>query len=145
MMNGGKIMDKSLVTIEYKTAGGSKISVEVSTSVKEVLEETDRKIRSQRRQDRRRIDFTPLTDEFLEISLLAATEDTADLVMKRESYRRLYAAINELPEMQRRRLLLHFTDDMTYRKIADIEGVNQSAIGRSIKRALNQLHKYLAD
>ena len=48
-------MDKSLVTIEYKTAGGSKISVEVSTSVKEVREETDRKIRSQRRQDRRRI------------------------------------------------------------------------------------------
>ena len=53
-------MDKSFVTIEYKTASGSKISVEVSTSVKEVLEETDCKIRSQGRQDRRRLDNDPL-------------------------------------------------------------------------------------
>ncbi|WP_374018782.1 hypothetical protein ABU162_03160 [Paenibacillus thiaminolyticus] len=93
-----------LVTIEYKTAGGNKISVEVSTSVKEVLEETDRKIRSQGRQDRRRLDFTPLTDEFLELSLLAATEDTADLYEKIERDARLYEAIDKLTEVQKRRL-----------------------------------------
>ena len=37
MMNGGKVMDKPLVKIEYKTANGSRICVEVSTSVKELL------------------------------------------------------------------------------------------------------------
>ena len=63
-------MDKPLVKIEYKTANGSRICVEVSTSVKELLEQSDRQIRSQRRQDRRYLDFTPLTDEVLEISLL---------------------------------------------------------------------------
>lgn len=35
--------------LEYKTANGNKIRVEVSTSVQEVLEETDRKIQSQGR------------------------------------------------------------------------------------------------
>ncbi len=39
-------MDKSLVTITYKTASGSKIRVEVSTPVKELLEQSDRQIRS---------------------------------------------------------------------------------------------------
>ena len=73
-------MDKSLVTIEYKTANGSRICVEVSTSVKELLEQSDRQIQSQRRQDRRYLDFTPLTDELLENSLLGAYEDTAALL-----------------------------------------------------------------
>ena len=74
-------MDKSLVTIEYKTANGSRICVEVSTSVKELLEQSDRQIQSQRRQDRRYLDFTPLTDELLENSLLGAYEDTAALLL----------------------------------------------------------------
>lgn len=139
-------MDKSFVTIEYKPAGGSKISVEVSAPVKEVLEETDRKIRSQGRQDRRYLDRADFIDGLTDATMRYPQEtDPADLVMKRDNYRRLYAAINKLPEMQRRRLLLHYADDMTHRKIADIEGVNQSAIGRSIKRALKQLQEYLAD
>ncbi|TEB07114.1 hypothetical protein Psch_00657 [Pelotomaculum schinkii] len=50
-------MDKPLVTISYKLANGSQISVEVSTAVKELLEQSDRQIRSQRRQDRRHLDF----------------------------------------------------------------------------------------
>jgi len=145
MMNGGKIMDKSFVTIEYKTTNGNKISVEVSTSVKEVLEETDRKIRSQRRQDRRRLDFTPLTDEFLELSLLAAAEDTADLYEKIERDARLYEAIDKLTEAQKRRLRLYYFRGLKYREIAELEGVNLASIGQSIRLALKQLCKLLAD
>jgi len=145
MMNGGKIMDKPLVTIEYKTANGSRISVEVSTSVKEVLEETDRKIRSQGRQDRRRLDFTPLTDEFLEGSLLAATEDTADLYEKIERDARLHEAIDKLTEVQKRRLCLYYFRGLKYREIAELEGVNLASIGQSIRLALKQLYKLLAD
>lgn len=54
----------TLIAIEYKINSTSRITIEVSEEVKEVIEQTDRTIRSQRRQDRRRIDFTPLTDEF---------------------------------------------------------------------------------
>jgi len=145
MMNGGKIMDKPLVTIEYKTANGSRISVEVSTSVKEVLEKTDRKIRSQGRQDRRRLDSTPLTDEFLELSLLAAAEDTADLYEKIERDARLYEAIDKLTEAQKRRLRLYYFRGLKYREIAELEGVNFASIGQSIRLALKQLCKLLAD
>ena len=139
-------MDKPLVTITYKLASGSKINVEVSTSVKEELEQSDRKIRSQRRQDRRYLDKEDFIDGLTDAAMRYPQEtDAADLVMKMESYRQLYEAVNELPEAQRRRLLLHFVDNLTHRRIAELEGVSQAAISRSIERAKKQLYKRLAD
>ena len=132
-------MDKPLVKIEYKTANGSRICVEVSTSVKELLEQSDRQIRSQRRQDRRYLDFTPLTDEVLEISLLGVFEDTADLLERMERNARLHEAIGKLTEVQRRRLLLYYFEGLTYSRIAKLEGVSHRAVIYSIEQALKQL------
>lgn len=132
-------MDKPLVKIEYKTANGSRICVEVSTSVKELLEQSDRQIRSQRRQDRRYLDFTPLTDEVLEISLLGVYEDTADLLERMERDTRLHKAIGKLTEVQRRRLSLYYFEGLTYSQIAKLEGVSHRAVIYSIEQALKQL------
>lgn len=132
-------MDKPLVKIEYKTANGSRICVEVSTSVKELLEQSDRQIRSQRRQDRRYLDFTPLTDEVLEISLLGVYEDTADLLERMERNTRLHKAIGKLTEVQRRRLSLYYFEGLTYSQIAKLEGVSHRAVIYSIEQALKQL------
>jgi RNA polymerase sigma factor (sigma-70 family) len=146
MMNGGKIMDKPLVTIEYKTANGSRICVEVSTSVKELLEQSDRQIRSQRRQDRRYLDREDFIDGLTDTAMRYPQQaDAADLVIRMESYKRLYAAVNKLSEKQSRRLLLHFEDNLTHRQIANIEGVNRATVSRSIEAALKQLQKYLVD
>lgn len=135
-------MDKPLVSIEYKTANGSKICVEVSTSVKELLEQSDRQIRSQRRQDRRHLDFKPLTDEYLENALLCEYEDTADLLDRMERDTRLHKAIGKLTEIQRRRLCLHFFRGFSYKQIARIEKVNSRAVAYSIKQALVALKKH---
>ena len=138
-------MDKPLVTIKYKTANGSKICVEVSTPVKELLEQSTRQIQSQRRQDRRHLDYVDFIDGLTDTAMRNPQEDIADLVIRMESYQRLYTAINQLSDIQRRRLTLNFIDNLTHRQIAEIEGVDQAAIGRSIKRALNQLYKLLAE
>lgn len=138
-------MDKPFVTITYKTANGKRICVEVSTSVKDLLEQSDRQIRSQRRQDRRHLDYMDFIDGLADTAMSYPQEDAADLLIRMESYRQLYAAVNRLSTTQRRRLLLHFSDNLSYRQIADLEGVNQSAVGYSIKHALQQLYKYLSD
>jgi RNA polymerase sigma factor (sigma-70 family) len=137
-------MEKSLVTITYKTANGKRICVEVSTPVKELLEQSDRQIRSQRRQDRRHLDYMDFIDGLANAAMSYPQADTADLIIRMESYRQLYNVINQLSEVQRRRLLLHFMDNLTYKQIADLEGVNQGTIARSIKRALIQLNKHLS-
>lgn len=138
-------MDKASVTITYKTASGNKICVEVSTPVKELLEQSDRQIRSQRWQDRRHLDYMDFIDGLTDATMNYPQADAADLVIRMESYRQLYTAIGQLPETQRRRLLLHFADNLTYRQIAKLEEVDRGAVGRSIKRALIQLQKYLTD
>ena len=139
------IMENPSVTITYKLANGKRISIEVSASVKEALEETDRKIRSQRRQDRRHIDFVEYIDELSDPAMINPQSDPADLVIRMESYIQLYAAIDKLSEVQRRRLLLYLKHNLTYQQIADLEGVNKSAIGQSIKRSIEQLYKLLTD
>jgi RNA polymerase sigma factor (sigma-70 family) len=134
-------MDKPLVTITYKTADGRQICVEVPTPVKELLEQSDRQIRSQRRQDRRHLDFTVVTDEELESSLLPSYEDAADLLEKMDRYSRLYTAIDKLTETQKRRLCLYFFDSMNYSQIARSEGVNHRTVMDTIEQALKQLRK----
>jgi len=138
-------MDKPLVTIKYKTANGSEICVEVSTPVKELLEQSTRQIQSQRRQDRRHLDYVDYIDGLTDTAMMNPQEDIADLVIRLESYQRLYTAINQLSDIQRRRLTLYFIENLTYRQIAKNEGVSQTVVDRSIKRALNQLCKLLAE
>lgn len=134
-------MDKPLVTIKYKTANGNEICVEVSTPVKELLEQSNRQIQSQRRQDRRHLDFSVHTDEDLDSSLLPAYEDTADLLERIERDARLHKAISKLTEVQQRRLRLYFFEGLTYSQIARIEGVYYRSVIDSIKQAIKRLGK----
>ena len=131
------------VTIEYKINSTQKIMIEVSSEVNEVLEQTDRTVRSQRRQDRRRVDFTPMTDEFLEISLRTASEDTAAIYEKMERNEELYSAIEQLSEIQKRRICLYYFLGKKQHEIAEVEKVNDSAIGRSLILARKQLKRIL--
>lgn len=134
-------MDKSFVTITYKLADGKRICVEVSTPVKELLEQSDRQIRSQRRQDRRHLDFAVFTDEDLASSLLPAYEDTADLLERMERDARLHEVIGKLTDIQRRRLGLYYFDGLSYSRIARIEGVSTQTVFSTIEKALKRLRK----
>lgn len=131
-------MDKPLVKISYELYNGKLICIDVSIAVRDLLEQSDRQFRSQKRKDRRYLDFVESVDE-LDTLLTQPQEDTAALVFRMDSYRHLYSAINELPELQRRRLLLYFFNGLTYHQIAKIEGVGIMAIARSIKRAVDAL------
>ena len=134
-------MDKPLVTITYKTANGNRICVEVSTQVKELLEQSDRKIRSQRRQDRRHLDFAVRTDESLSDSLFPACDDTADLLIKMERDAGLHEAIGKLTEVQERRLRLYYFEGFSYSRIARLEGVSCQTVVGTIEQALKRLQK----
>ncbi|MPM94186.1 hypothetical protein SDC9_141331 [bioreactor metagenome] len=58
----------------------------------------------------------------------------ADLVIKMESYRRLHFAMNQLSEAQRRRIHLHFVNDLTHRKIAEMRVTGSHSIHRALKQ-----------
>ena len=133
-------MDKPKMGIMYKLANGKQICLDVSIEVKSLLEQTDRQIRSQGRQDRRYLDFVGSVDE-LDTLTTQPQEDTESLVIRMGDYEWLYTAINKLPEVQRRRLYLYFFEGLTFRRIAELEGVGFVTISRSVERALDALRK----
>ena len=139
-------MDSRFVTIKYKTADGRQICVEVSTAVKELLEQSDRQIRSQRRQDRRHLYQENFAGELTETAVrFLNVMDTADLVMKKEHTEKLYNALDKLTCVQRRRVLLYYMAGVNHREIALMEGVNRASVSRSIEAALKKLHKALLE
>ena len=56
---------------------------------------------------------------------------------------RLCCALNSLPEMQGTRIDAHYILGMSYKAIAEAEGVNESAVRAAVKRGLCDMKKYL--
>jgi len=51
----------------------------------------------------------------------------------------LHSAISTLPQMQRRRLILHYFGNLTYQEIADLDGCSKVAVKYTIDKALAAL------
>jgi len=137
-------MDKPLVSIIYKLASGKRVCLNVTIEVKELLEQTDQQTRSQRRQDKRHLDFVGSTDE-LDTLPAQPQADIADLVIMMDSHNKLYSAMEKLSDVHRRRVYLYHFCGLTCREIADIEKVHHTSVSRSLQQALNGLKGYLTE
>ena len=131
------------VEVVYRLASGKHITVEVSPEIKEWLETTDRKIRSQSRQDRRRLGFVADVDT-LDLKHRLLQEDTADTVMRNETYRQLFQAMGMLSEVRRYRVYLYYFHGLKFKAIADLQNVTGNAVSRSIREACEVMRKYIA-
>ena len=138
-------MDKPGVEIRYKLADRKRIGVEVSIEVKDAIEWADRKIRAQRRQDKRYRDDAEYIEGETEARMFLPQEDVADYVVRMDRYYRLYLAIDTLPENQRRRLLMHCVGGLTCRQIAEKEGIHHTTVSGSITRALRIIKKLIGE
>ena len=138
-------MDKPLVTKVFKLANGRRIRLEMPGDVWELLEQSTRQIRSQRRQDRRYLIYTNSIDEIEDDSIATAQEDVADLLIKMDRRRQLHAAMDELPTALRRMVYLYYYCGLTHREIAHSENVHHSTVSRSLKLALEMLKKRLTE
>ena len=132
-------MDKPLVTIMYKLADGKRIRLEVTSEVAELLAQSDRQIRSQRRQDRRHLEKEEYIDGVIDTTSVYPQEDIADLVIRMDSYQQLHTAIEKLPAVHRRRVILYYFCDLKCREIARMENVHHSTVSRSLQQAVKVL------
>jgi len=138
-------VEKSAIQIAYRTADRKQIHVEVSTAVKELLEQTDRQIRSQRRQDRRHIYREGYIDGLTDTTNVHPHEDFADIVYRKDRKKQLYSAMQMLTGVQSRRLFQYYFNGLSLRQIGEIEGVNHKAVACSVKQAIKKLHGILSD
>ena len=68
-------------------------------------------------------------------------EPVEDHVYRRMMYQELHKAIAQLPEIQRRRILLYYFGGYTYEQIAQIENCTKRAVKFSVDAALKNLRE----
>lgn len=91
----------------------------------------------------RHIEHAWISDITLYRRLEQSVESAEDVAVWNILKDDLYAAIIKLPETQRRRLVLRYFFDLTYREIARIENCSIQLVVRSIKAAEGKLKKLL--
>lgn len=67
-----------------------------------------------------------------------------EIVSQQMEMDKLHRAIAQLPEKQRRRLVLYYFGEFTYEQIANMEGCKHPAVMKSISSALKKLKNFLS-
>ena len=99
--------------------------------------------RSLRHWDERHREHSELTDETLLSRALNVPKSLEDTVFDSLRNEQLRLAIQQLPEIQRRRFVLYHEFGLTYEQIAEIEGCTKMAVKFSIDRAKEKVRSEL--
>ena len=79
-----------------------------------------------------------------DVLIVIGRRDSPEQVFeKMERYCNLCRALNSLPEVQGRRIELHYLLGLTQREIARAEGVSERNVRHSIRKGLVSMKKYL--
>ena len=87
----------------------------------------------------RHIEHFEQTEQSLNRRAFSKEESVEETVLRSIEYERLHRAITQLPETQRRRLLLYYFEGLTYEQIARMEGCTIMPVKRSIDSAIKKL------
>ena len=91
----------------------------------------------------RHYEHSELTEGSLYDRAAILPESVEETVFRNLRHEVLYKAMEQLPETQRRRLVLYYFAGLTYAQIADKEGCTFQAVGKSITAAEKRLKKIL--
>lgn len=90
-------------------------------------------------------EHSELTETSLNARATTHQEPVDEVVAKRIQIQDLHKAIAQLPEIQRRRLIMYYFDGLSYKQIADKEGCIFQAVAKTIKAAEQNIKKYLTN
>lgn len=131
--------------ITFPDMQGSQICMEIQQEVFELLDEFELEDLSFLNEVDNHYERSELTEASLNARAVVHQEPVEDIVAQRIQNQQLHRAITLLPEVQRRRLVMHYFGGLTYKQIADKEGCIFQAVAKSIKSAENTLKKYLTN
>lgn len=116
---------------------------EVSREVYIVIDECRRHEKRQKNFFDRYIEHSELMDETLLRRAFTPPLTIEEAINKEEMADALNAAIEGLPEVQRRRFVLYYEVGLTYEQIAEIEGCKRQPVSRSVERATEKIRKLM--
>ena len=121
--------------------------LEVSEQFFIEFRQMERRNRNLQQWDERHREFSEIWDETLNRRALRLPMSIEERMVEAERTELLRKAINELPEIQRRRFLFYYEYDLNCYQIAAMEHCNASAVQKSVaiarKKIKAQMEKYL--
>lgn len=91
----------------------------------------------------RHYEFSELSEQAINERAFVLPESVEDTVFRKLQNAQLHAAMQMLPEKQRKRLILYYFQNYTYVQIAELEGCTAMPVKRSIDKAIAQLAKLM--
>ena len=135
----GKSKDKYFVSF---TGGyGDFQRLESNENIYLALFDLNRRDRNLTRLDERNLEHSELTDETLIKRSFKREKGIEELILEKEMKKIFWQAIGELPEIQRKRLLLYYDYGFSLKEIALIEGCSIRAVKYSIDIAKKKLEE----
>jgi RNA polymerase sigma-70 factor (ECF subfamily) len=135
----GKNKDKYFVS--FTDGDGEFQRVEINFDIYSALFELNKRDRNLTRSDERNIEHSELTDETLIRRAFEKPKGIEEILLEKEMKKLFWQAIGELPEIQRKRLLLYYDYGFTLKEIAIMENCSIPAIKYSIDIAKKKLEE----
>ena len=126
--------------------GKKKNNTSIELAIDRILHESTQRDRSYARKKYRwHAQYSLDRADGIDQNSAPVTDELENLFLSIEDRRALYAAMQHLSSLQRRRLLMRYEEKLTYSEIARREGVAPRVAQRSIERALVKLNLMLKD
>ena len=116
--------------------------IEVSDEVAEELRAGRREnVTHWRRMKRNKANYSLDTDDGIENEICLHEPSPEEFMFRAMTIQRLCCALNHLPPAQGRRIDAHYLLDQSIQEIAEAEGLDESAVRKSIDRGLERMRK----
>ena len=130
--------------VSFRDGNNKFNEVEVSKEVFDVFNESELSDISQMHKDRKHKDYRSFDDsEFMEDILYSKTKEKYNLleddIIQQMENEELHNLILQLPDIQKRRIVKYYFQNMTYEAIAKQESCTKRAVKFSIDTALKKL------
>lgn len=131
--------------MEFRDVAGELHCMEIRKELFDVLDQFELEDISFLNEMDRHYEQLEQSEDLINRRAVRQTESVEDLVFRRMEAERLHDAIAQLPEIQRRRLVLYYFGSFTYEQIAEIEGCAHTAVMKSVSAALKKIKKILSE
>lgn len=117
--------------------------VEVNTQIYEIFDKFELRDLSELNEYDNHIEHSELYDETLERRIIHKQELIEDVIIKKVTFEKLHNAIQQLSEIEKRRIKMYYFEDKTLEEIAKIENTSHQAISKSLQNSIKKLKNLL--
>ena len=128
--------------IQFKDGAGIEHCLEIEKPLFDLFDQFELDDISYMNEVDRHYEATEQTESSINQRMLLPQETPDEAVMRQLESEKLHSAILNLPEIQRRRLILYYYGGLTHEQIAKIEGCAREVVTKSIMRAIRNLKKF---